>query len=103
MQKERLRYRRRLHARIARVGEEARRWTALVESEAAKGTVLYDHQPIYPTYALLSGANKDFLVKEKYVSAPQLLWPTRHTLFASIQTNKTNKYLNLRRHSPGAG
>ncbi|EUB59372.1 Microspherule protein [Echinococcus granulosus] len=68
VQLERYRARRRLHAKKARVEEEARRWTALVESKVANGIVISDHQPIYPTLATLTGRRSRFLIKCKNVT-----------------------------------
>ncbi|KAL5971102.1 Microspherule protein 1 [Taenia solium] len=68
VQLERYRARRRLHAKIARVEEEARRWTALVESKVANGIIISDHQPIYPTLATLTGRRSRFLIKCKNVT-----------------------------------
>uniref|UniRef100_A0A0R3WRJ7 FHA domain-containing protein n=1 Tax=Hydatigena taeniaeformis TaxID=6205 RepID=A0A0R3WRJ7_HYDTA len=68
IQLERYRARRRLHAKMARVEEEARRWTALVESKVANGIIISDHQPIYPTLATLTGRRSRFLIKCKNVT-----------------------------------
>lgn len=53
---------------MIRVKEEARRWTALVESKVAGGQEVADHQPIYPTLAILTGNRSRFLIKHKSVS-----------------------------------
>ena len=53
---------------MIRTEEEARRWTALVESKVANGFIISDHQPIYPTLATLTGRRSRFLIKCKNVS-----------------------------------
>uniref|UniRef100_A0A5K3FQ32 FHA domain-containing protein n=1 Tax=Mesocestoides corti TaxID=53468 RepID=A0A5K3FQ32_MESCO len=65
---ERYRARKRLHSRLARVEEEARRWTALVESKVASGTIISDRQPVYPTLATLTGRRSRFLIKCRNVT-----------------------------------
>lgn len=61
--------RRRLHAKLRRVREEALRWTALLESKVVPGTHIYDHQPIYPNFATLTGSRSRFNIKAKCVSS----------------------------------
>ncbi|BHF63413.1 Microspherule protein 1 [Sparganum proliferum] len=71
-QRERHRLRTRLQARMRRVAEEARRWTALVESKVAAGTIICDHQPVHPTLATLTGRRSRFLIKSKNVTFGRL-------------------------------
>lgn len=71
-QRERHRLRKRLQARMRRVAEEARRWTALVESKVAAGTIICDHQPVHPTLATLTGRRSRFLIKSKNVTFGRL-------------------------------
>ncbi|VDN23412.1 unnamed protein product [Dibothriocephalus latus] len=71
-QRERHRLRNRLQARMRRVAEEARRWTALVESKVAAGTIICDHQPVHPTLATLTGRRSRFLIKSKNVTFGRL-------------------------------